>query len=173
MSSSHDADAMNPIDQYELQMTRRQLLARGRGCLGAAALATLLAADQAAAAPRIDATLGIQSGFAGVAALSPRRQNGSSTCSWRAGPAISTCSITSRRCERLHGTELPDSIRNGQRLTGMSSGQKTFPCVAPMFKFDRYGERGTWVNSDLLAAHRFDRRRDDDRPHDEHRSDQS
>ena len=31
--------------------------------------------------------------------------------------------------KKLHGTELPDSIRNGQRLTGMSSGQKTFPCV--------------------------------------------
>jgi hypothetical protein len=49
----------------------------------------------------------------------------------------------------LHGTELPDSIRQGQRLTGMSSGQKTFPCVSPMFDFKHHGERGTWI-SELL-----------------------
>jgi hypothetical protein len=51
---------------------------------------------------------------------------------------------------KLHGIELPDSIRQGQRLTGMTSGQKAFPCVAPMFEFKRYGSHGTWVNSDLL-----------------------
>ena len=49
----------------------------------------------------------------------------------------------------LHGTELPDSVRQGQRLTGMSSGQKSFPCVAPMFDFAQYGERQTWI-SELL-----------------------
>lgn len=50
----------------------------------------------------------------------------------------------------FHGQELPDSIRNGQRLTGMTSGQKSFPCVAPMFNFERFGEHGTWVNKDIL-----------------------
>ncbi|MFT5466302.1 MAG: hypothetical protein ACI8UO_001400, partial [Verrucomicrobiales bacterium] len=51
---------------------------------------------------------------------------------------------------KLHGTELPDSVRQGQRLTGMSSGQKSFPCVAPMFEFEQFGDHGTWVNKDLL-----------------------
>lgn len=51
---------------------------------------------------------------------------------------------------KLHGQELPDSVRRGQRLTGMTSGQSTFPCVAPMFKMKRYGERGTWMNSETL-----------------------
>ena len=51
---------------------------------------------------------------------------------------------------KIHGIELPDSIRQGQRLTGMTSGQKSFPCVAPMFEFERYGKHGTWVNRDLL-----------------------
>ena len=51
---------------------------------------------------------------------------------------------------KLHGSELPDSIRNGQRITGMTSGQKTFPCVAPMFDFEKVGERRTWMNTDLL-----------------------
>ncbi|MCM8526302.1 MAG: DUF1501 domain-containing protein [Lentisphaeraceae bacterium] len=50
---------------------------------------------------------------------------------------------------KFHGTELPDSIRNGQRLTGMTSGQKSFPCVAPMFDFKRYGQSGTYI-SELL-----------------------
>jgi hypothetical protein len=50
---------------------------------------------------------------------------------------------------KIHGTELPESIRNGQRLTGMTSGQKSFPCVAPMFKFHKYGDNGTYF-SELL-----------------------
>jgi hypothetical protein len=52
--------------------------------------------------------------------------------------------------QKIHGIELPESIRQGQRLTGMTSGQKSFPCVAPMFQFKRYGSHGTWINSDLL-----------------------
>ena len=51
---------------------------------------------------------------------------------------------------KLHGTELPDSIRGGQRITGMTSGQKNFPCVAPMFEFKQFGKNGTWVNADIL-----------------------
>ena len=48
-----------------------------------------------------------------------------------------------------HGEELPASIRMGQRITGMTSGQKSFPCVAPMFDFKQHGQSGAWV-SDLL-----------------------
>lgn len=51
---------------------------------------------------------------------------------------------------KFHGEELPESVRQGQRLTGMTSGQKSFPCVAPMFKFSKFGEHQTWVNQDLL-----------------------
>jgi len=51
----------------------------------------------------------------------------------------------------IHGKELPETIRNGQRITGMTSGQKSFPCVAPMFKFKQYGKRGAWLNEDLLS----------------------
>ncbi len=49
----------------------------------------------------------------------------------------------------LHGSELPDSIRQGQRLTGMTSGQKSFPVVAPKFKFSQSGSAGAWF-SELL-----------------------
>src|SRR5215467_4871396 len=48
-----------------------------------------------------------------------------------------------------HGIELPASVRMGQRLTGMTASQTSFPCVAPMFEFSRHGRSGTWV-SELL-----------------------
>jgi hypothetical protein len=50
---------------------------------------------------------------------------------------------------QLHGSELPDTIRQGQRVTGMSSAQDSFPVVAPMFKFRQHGQMGQWV-SELL-----------------------
>ncbi|MFN5186322.1 MAG: DUF1501 domain-containing protein, partial [Planctomycetota bacterium] len=53
------------------------------------------------------------------------------------------------KLKELHGSELPDSIRNGQRLTGMTSGQKSFPVVAPKFKFQQFGSNGAWY-SELL-----------------------
>lgn len=47
------------------------------------------------------------------------------------------------------GEDLPDSIRNGQRLTGMTAGQEKFPLVGSAFGFKQYGQGGTWV-SDLF-----------------------
>lgn len=47
------------------------------------------------------------------------------------------------------GEELPDSIRMGQRLTGMTSGQKTFPVAPSIFKFAQHGEGRIWM-SELL-----------------------
>ncbi|MCH7226528.1 DUF1501 domain-containing protein [Haloferula sp. A504] len=47
------------------------------------------------------------------------------------------------------GEELPGSIRMGQRITGMTSGQKTLPVAPSIFDFARHGKSGTWV-SELL-----------------------
>lgn len=49
----------------------------------------------------------------------------------------------------LFGQELPDSIRQGQRLTGMSGSQSTLPVVPSIFKFNQHGNSRTWV-SELL-----------------------
>src|SRR5579862_2496012 len=49
----------------------------------------------------------------------------------------------------FQGQDLPESIRNGQRLTGMSASQSTFPVVPSKFAFERRGESGAWV-SELL-----------------------
>jgi hypothetical protein len=51
--------------------------------------------------------------------------------------------------EKLHETELPDSVRMGQRITTMTSGQKSFPVVRSLFKFSQQGKCGAWV-SELL-----------------------
>lgn len=48
-----------------------------------------------------------------------------------------------------HGTELPDEVRMGQRLTGMSGNQSSLPIVGSPFKFRQHGESGTWM-SELL-----------------------
>ncbi len=50
---------------------------------------------------------------------------------------------------KFQGTELPDSIRRGQRITGMTSGQSSFPVASPIFKFQQHGASGTWL-SELL-----------------------
>ena len=47
------------------------------------------------------------------------------------------------------GQNLPESIRNGQRLTGMTASQTTFPLVGSYFGFKQYGNSGAWV-SDLF-----------------------
>ena len=50
---------------------------------------------------------------------------------------------------KLNGQELPSSIRKGQRLTGMTAGQTSFPLAGSIFKFKQRGNNGAWV-SDLM-----------------------
>lgn len=50
---------------------------------------------------------------------------------------------------KLQGQPLPDSVRQGQRLTGMSGNQASLPLAGSLYKFARYGQCGAWV-SDLL-----------------------
>ena len=54
--------------------------------------------------------------------------------------------------EKLNGKELPDSIRKGQRLTGMTSGQKSFRAAKSFSPFRPHGQSGTQI-SDLLPWH--------------------
>lgn len=50
---------------------------------------------------------------------------------------------------KRHGEQLPDSVRGGQRLTGMSGNQSSIPLVGSPFKFAQHGKSGAWV-SELL-----------------------
>lgn len=48
--------------------------------------------------------------------------------------------------EKMHGKDLPDSVRKGQRLTGMSAGQSAIPMAASVFDFQQHGKSGAWVS---------------------------
>ena len=48
--------------------------------------------------------------------------------------------------DKLRGNDLPDSIRKGQRLTGMTATQDRFPLVPSLFKFAQHGKSGAWVS---------------------------
>ncbi len=50
---------------------------------------------------------------------------------------------------RRYGEELPESVRQGQRLTGMTAGQTSFPMAGSLFSFQQYGHSGAWF-SELL-----------------------
>src|SRR5258705_7727936 len=51
---------------------------------------------------------------------------------------------------KIFDTDLPDSIRNGQRLTTMTSGQARFPIAPSIYQFKQYGKSGIWF-SELLS----------------------
>jgi len=50
------------------------------------------------------------------------------------------------KLHEMHGKDLPASIRDGQRLTGMTADQDRFPLVGSRFKFSQYGSSGAWIS---------------------------
>src|SRR5215471_16555762 len=51
--------------------------------------------------------------------------------------------------QKMHGEDLPASVRNGQRLTGMTADQKKFPLAGTVFQFNQYGQSKAYI-SELL-----------------------
>ncbi len=70
------------------------------------------------------------------------RPRTASSCSWKAAPAISICSIPSRCCNKLAGQPLPDSF--GPVITAM--GEARAPLLASPRKWKQHGQCGTWVS---------------------------
>ena len=137
---------MKPKCNCELDaiLTRRQFFGRTAAGIGTAALASLLNPAlfaQAAAAAENHGVLGFPH-------FAPRAKR-IIYLFMSGGPSHIDLFDYKPALRRLHGTELPGDVRMGQRITGMTSGQKSFPCVAPMFEFKQYGQSGTWL-SDLL-----------------------
>jgi hypothetical protein len=56
--------------------------------------------------------------------------------------------------QKFYDKDLPDSVRNGQRITGMTSGQARFPVAPSIFKFSQCGRGGTWMSE--LVPHLHD-----------------
>ena len=59
---------------------------------------------------------------------------------------------------QMNGQDLPESVRMGQRLTGMSANQATLPMAGSIFKFARHGQSGAWVSELLPHTARSGRR---------------
>ena len=65
------------------------------------------------------------------------------------GPAQQDLFDYKPKLMKMRGIDLPESVRMGQRLTGMTSGQDKFSLVGGVTNFKQYGESRAWV-SDLL-----------------------
>ncbi|MFN8856889.1 MAG: DUF1501 domain-containing protein, partial [Planctomycetaceae bacterium] len=106
-------------------MGRRQLLSASSG-VGMAALASLLGESTAARAEP-----GVLSGT-----HFPAKAKRVIYLFQSGGPSQLELFDHKPGLKELHGSELPDSIRKGQRLTGMTSGQKSFPVISSKFGFE-------------------------------------
>ncbi len=132
---------MQPLDELARMETRRHFFGKAAAGIGTAALASLLNPSLFAA---------------GTAAAGRRRQlsarcrhctfrprpSGSSGCSWPTRLRSSTCSIHKPKMHEMFDKDLPESVRNGQRITTMTSGQARFPVAPSIFKFQQYGQVG-------------------------------
>jgi hypothetical protein len=130
---------MDPRREQRLLLTRRHFFSRTAAGLGAAALGSLLNPQLFASA----------SGAGLQQTHFPARAKRVINLFMAGGPSQMDLLDYKPTLETLHKTELPDSIRMGQRLTGMTSGQKSFPVVKSIFKFNQHGKSGTYV-SELL-----------------------
>ena len=133
--SRYEVMPMDP--QHQLNLTRRAFFAKGSAGLGAAALASI---EQQA-----DAASGARRGLPHHAPKANRAiylfMSGapSQMDMWDYKPAMG----------EMFDKDLPDSVRMGQRLTTMTSGQQRFPIAPSIYQFSPQGSAGTMV-SELL-----------------------
>jgi len=129
----------NHEKQFRLNVTRRHFLTKAGLGIGSAALGTMLFKDQ------LFGTSDAASVPLGIAQFAPKAkriiylfQNGA--------PSQLETFDYKPLLNKMHGEELPESIRKGQRLTGMTSNQESFPLVGSTFNFAQYGQSGAWVS---------------------------
>lgn len=137
---------MNPLLEFQLNQTRRQFFGNAGIRLGGLALATLGAGNLLGAAD--SAVARIHPPLPGFPHFAPKAKrliylhmNGapSQLDLWDHKPKL----------QEYFDKDLPDSVRNGQRITTMTSGQARFPVAPTMFKFNQAGQSGRWI-SELL-----------------------
>jgi hypothetical protein len=128
---------MQPLQDRRLLLTRRYFFGRASAGIGAAALASLLNKNAEAS--------GGLPGFPNYPAKAKRViylfQHGA--------PSQLDLFDFKPNLRKMHGAELPDSVRMGQRLTGMTAYQEKFPTAPSVFQFAQHGRSGTWL-SELL-----------------------
>lgn len=133
---------MDILKEYNALITRRQLFGRAAGGIGVAALASLLNPKlMAAETDKVPGSLEVLHYPAKAKRIIYLVMSG--------GPSHIDLLDYKPQLKKHHGEELPASVRMGQRVTGMTSGQKSFPCASSIFEFKQHGKSGTWV-SELL-----------------------
>ncbi|HAC09313.1 MAG TPA: sulfatase [Phycisphaerales bacterium] len=133
---------MNPSEPDILRQTRRHFLSRASAGVGAMALASL---GHGRVGPADDAARS-------VARMAPHFAPRAKRIIYlfqSGGPSQLDLFDHKPALQDRNGQELPDSVRQGQRLTGMSGNQASLPMAGAQFKFERHGECGMWV-SELL-----------------------
>ena len=130
---------MNPQLERGLLATRRQFFGRTAAGIGPAALSFLLRGEG------YGATAG---GLPDLPHFAPRAKR--VIYMFQSG-APSQIDLFDHKplLRQYHGQDLPDSVRKGQRITGMTSGQDRLPVAASLFKFQPRGQSGTEL-SELL-----------------------
>ena len=144
---------MNPALEYFRQQHRRQFFAGAGLKVGGLALAGLLGnsgqatnafannvgADQSSSSPQVHPPL---PGFPHF----PPRAKRLIYLHMNGAPSQIDLFDYKPGLKDYFDKELPDSVRNGQRITTMTSGQKRFPCAPSKFKFQRCGKGGIWMS---------------------------
>ena len=128
---------MNPLELNRSLTTRRHLLQGVAGYAGGAALASLLLGDRAASGAAVPRSMPADDPAPLRLAHAAPRAKRVVYLFQSGGPSHLELFDPKPKLKELHGSELPDSIRQGQRLTGMTSGQPSFPVIAPKFGFRR------------------------------------
>jgi hypothetical protein len=129
---------MSILHEWNTLQTRRRFFGNGANVLGAAALASLIGKSTAQAAPGA-----IPTHFA------PKAKR-VIYLHMVGGPSQLDLFDYKPKMKEMFDKDLPPSIRNGQRLTTMTSGQARFPIAPTKFNFAQYGQCGMWMNSELL-----------------------
>jgi hypothetical protein len=130
---------MTPRDELARLFTRRHFFGRTASAIGTAALASLLERDAHGAEPH---------GALKVLHHAPKAKR-VIYLFMSGGPSHIDLFDYKSKLKEHHGQNLPAEVRMGQRVTGMTAGQASFPCVYPMFKFQQHGQSGAWL-SELL-----------------------
>ena len=137
---------MNPLctgNAPLLGVSRRQFLNRFGMGLGGIALADLMSADTANAAPR---------GTLQKMHVPPKAKRIIYLFQAGAPPQMDLFD-DKPLLNKLEGKQLPPEVRGGQRLTGMSGNQSSLPLVGSPFKFKQHGESGAWASDALSLIH--------------------
>ena len=135
---------MDPIREQRLLQTRRHFFGRSAAGIGVTGLASLTNPELFAGAPSAPRGRGILEN----PHFAPKAKR---VIYLFMSGAPSQLDLFDHKPQMtgLFDTDLPDSVRMGQRFTTMTSGQKRFPVAPSRFKFAQHGQSGAWL-SELL-----------------------